>query len=137
MKGFTRVIAAGNLTRTPELKDLPSGDKVVELRVAAGEFYRNRNGEKVERSCFMDVVVWGRQAEICDEYLKKGSPVMVDGRLQQNRWETPDGQPRSRLVIRADRIQFLPSKRNTDETPATQESPGTDKNVPAEEAVGF
>ncbi len=135
MTGFTRVIAAGNLTRAPELKELPSGDKVVELRVAVNDRYRNKNGDKVERSNFMDIVVWGRQAELCDEYLDKGSPVLVDGRLQQSRWQTPEGQPRSRLMIRADRIQFLPSRRKTEEQ--TREEPAAEQGSPGEEEVDF
>lgn len=134
MTGFTRVIAAGNLTHTPELRQVPSGDKVTDLRVAVTDHYRDKGGEKIERACFLDVIVWGRQAELCGQYLEKGSPVLVDGRLQQNRWETAEGQPRSRLLVRAERVQFLPFRRKQEGGAAT---PPIDDTLPTEKEVGF
>lgn len=73
------------------------------------ESFKNKSGETVERTCFVDVVVWSRQAETAAEYLHKGSPVFVEGRLQLDQWENQNGEKRSKLRVRADRIQFLGS----------------------------
>jgi len=80
---------------------------VADIGVASSESYRNREGEQVEKTCFVDVVTWGRQAETCSQYLSKGSPVLIEGRLQFDQWETDGGQRRSKLLVRADRVQFL------------------------------
>ncbi len=108
MAGFNRVILMGNLTRDPEVRHVPSGTPVAELRLAVSEVYRNRNtNERSETTCFVDVVFWDRQAELCGEYLKKGAPVLVEGRLKLDEWKNPQGEPRSKLLVRGDRIQFL------------------------------
>lgn len=112
MSSMNRVFLMGNLTRDPELKRLPNGDAVTDLAVAVNETYRNRSGETVEKTCFADVVVWGRTAENCEQYLSKGSPLLVEGGLQLDQWETNDGQKRSKLRIRARRVQFLWSPRS-------------------------
>jgi single-strand DNA-binding protein len=104
---MNRVFLAGNLTRDPELKQTNSGMAVADLGVAINDHYKNRNGEQVERVCFTDVVVWGRQAETCTQYLTKGAPVLVEGRLQLDRWENADGQPRSKMRVCANRVQFI------------------------------
>lgn len=107
MGAMNRVFLMGNLTRAPELRKTPSGMAVSDLGVAVNEKYRNKAGEVVETTCFADVVVWGKQAEACEQYLGKGSPVMVEGRLQLDQWQTESGEKRSRLRVRADRVQFL------------------------------
>ncbi len=107
MSSMNRVFLAGNLTRDPELKQTSSGMAVADLGVAVNDRYKNRNGEQVERVCFTDVVVWGRQAETCTQYLTKGAPVLVEGRLQLDRWENADGQPRSKMRVCANRVQFI------------------------------
>jgi single-strand DNA-binding protein len=107
MGTMNRVFLMGNLTRDPELRKTPSGIAVSDLGVAVSEKYRNKAGEVVETTCFADVVTWGRQAEICSQYLTKGAPVMVEGRLQLDQWQTEAGEKRSRLRVRADRVQFL------------------------------
>lgn len=107
MSYVNRVFLLGNLTRDPELRHTPSGTAVADLGVAVSERYRNKAGEDVETTCFTDVVTWGRQAEACAQYLAKGAPVMVEGRLQLDRWETDAGEKRSRIRVRADRVQFL------------------------------
>jgi len=111
---MNRVFLAGNLTRDPELKQTNSGMAVTDLGVAVNERYKNRNGEQVERVCFTDVVVWGRQAETCTQYLTKGAPVLVEGSLQLDRWENADGQPRSKMRVRANRVQFIGRGHNAD-----------------------
>ncbi len=107
MSSMNRVFLAGNLTRDPELRQTSSGMAVTDLGVAVNDNYKNRDGEQVERTCFADVVVWGRQAETCTQYLGKGAAVLVEGSLQLDRWENADGQPRSKMRIRASRVQFI------------------------------
>ena len=111
MASMNKVILVGNLTRDPEVRYIPSGTAVSDLGLAVSESYRNKSGENVEKTCFVDVVVWGRQAETCGEYLSKGSPVLVEGRLQLDQWENQQGEKRSKLRVRADRVQFLSGPR--------------------------
>lgn len=107
MGSLNRVFLMGNLTRKPELRHTPSGLAVTELGVAVSDSYKNKAGELVESTCFADVVVWGKQAETCEQYLSKGAPVVVEGRLQFEQWQTDSGEKRSRLRVRADRVQFV------------------------------
>jgi single-strand DNA-binding protein len=110
MASLNRVLLAGNLTRDPELRRLPSGMAVADLRLAVNEKYKNRSGADVETTCFVDVVVWDKTAENCEQYLRKGSPILVEGKLQMDEWQGKDGQKRSKLRVRADRLQFLGSR---------------------------
>jgi single-strand DNA-binding protein len=108
MVSLNRVFLIGNLTKDPELRYAPSGTAVANLRVAVNHQYTNSQGEKVEEVSFFNIVVWGRQAETCCEYLKKGRAVFVEGRLRSRSWETPEGQKRSTVEVIANRVQFLP-----------------------------
>ena len=115
MPSMNRVYLAGNLTKDPEVKYLPDGTAVADLSVAINESYRNRTtGEDVEQTCYVDVVAWRKQAETCGKYLSKGSPVLVEGRLHLDKWEAQDGTKRSRLRVRAQRVQFLGAPRKTE-----------------------
>jgi len=107
MANLNKVFLMGNLTRDPELRYIPSGTAVATFTVASGRVYTMASGEKREETCFMRVVAWGRQAELCGEYLSKGSPVFVEGRLQSRSWEAQDGQKRSTVEVVAQNIQFL------------------------------
>ena len=107
MANLNKVFLIGNLTRDPELRYIPSGTAVATFTVAAGRVYTASSGEKKEETCFVRVVSWARQAELCGEYLSKGSPIFVEGRLQSRSWETPDGQKRSTIEVVAQNIQFL------------------------------
>jgi single-strand DNA-binding protein len=107
MPDLNRVMLMGNLTRDPEVRYTPKGTAVGDLAMAINQSFRGQDGQAREEVCYVDVVTWGRQAETCKEYLTKGSPVFVDGRLQLDQWETKEGEKRSRLRIRAERIQFL------------------------------
>jgi len=110
MASFNRVILAGNLTRDPEIKTASSGRKVADLRLAVSETYRDKQTqEKKEITCFVDVAVWGNQADVCQQYLAKGSNVLIEGRLQYDEWKNDKGETRSKLRVRADRVQFLGS----------------------------
>lgn len=107
MASLNRVFLMGNLTRDPEVRYTPKGTAVADLSMAINMVYRTQDGSDREEVVYVDVVTWGRQAETCGQYLSKGSPVFVEGRLQLDQWEDKDGQKRSRLRVRAERVQFL------------------------------
>jgi single-strand DNA-binding protein len=107
MANFNKVLLIGNLTKDPELRYTPQGTAVVNLRLAVNRRFRDRNQETKEEVCFLTVVVWDRQAESCNQFLHKGSPVFVEGRLQSRSWEDNAGQKRNVLEVRAERVQFL------------------------------
>ena len=129
MASYNRVVLMGNLTRDPQVRQIPSGTSVADLGLATNEVFKNRDGEQVERTCFVDIVAWGRQAESCGQYLTKGAPVLVEGRLQLDQWENEEGQKRSKMRVRADRVQFLSRPRKAaGETDGTE--PGEDDKIP-------
>ncbi|MDR1144934.1 MAG: single-stranded DNA-binding protein [Verrucomicrobiales bacterium] len=107
MASLNRVFLIGNLTRDPEIRHTPKGTAVGDLSMAINITYRTQEGADKEEVCYVDVVVWGRQAETCKDYLTKGSPIFIEGRLQLDQWETQQGEKRSRLRVRAERVQFL------------------------------
>jgi single-strand DNA-binding protein len=109
MASYNRVILVGNLVRTPELRYLDSGTAVCDAAIAVNE--RVKKGEDyVEETSFVDLTIWGKNAENACEYLEKGSSVLIEGRLKQERWEK-DGQKNSRIKIVVDRVQFLGGKK--------------------------
>ena len=107
MANLNKVFLIGNLTRDPELRYTPAGVAVANLGLAVNRRFRDKSGELKEDVCFLTVTVWDKQAEACCQYLKKGSPVFVEGVLQSRSWETNDGQKRSTIDVRAERVQFL------------------------------
>jgi len=107
MANLNKVLLMGNLTRPPELRYTPSGTAVADLRMAVNRNYTTQSGEKREEVCFLTVVVWGKQAESCGEYLDKGSGIFVEGRLQTRDWEGKDGQKRTATEVVAERVQFM------------------------------
>ena len=118
MANYNKVILMGNLTRDPELRYTPNGTAVSTLSLAVNR--RPRPDTQDKEVDFFDIVVFGKQAENCSEYLRKGSPVLVDGRLQQRRWETDEGQKRSKVEVVAFSVQFLGSPRGNDSTLSTE-----------------
>ncbi len=105
---LNRVFLAGNLTRDPdELRFTPSGTPVTSFGLAVNRYYLSKEGERKEDVAFVNIVAWDKQAQTCKEYLTKGSPVLVEGRLQYRAWETQENEKRSTLEVRADRIHFL------------------------------
>jgi single-strand DNA-binding protein len=107
MPAYNRTILIGNICADLELRS-GAGTSVTTIRLAVDDSYKSKTGEKVERTVFVDVDVWGSQAESAAKYLSKGSPVMVEGRLQMDSWTDKEtGQKRTRLKVRADRVQFL------------------------------
>jgi single-strand DNA-binding protein len=107
MASVNKVILIGNLGADPETRYLPSGDAVTNIRIATTEQWKDKSGEKQEHTEWHRVAFFGRLAEIAGEYLKKGSPVYVEGRLQTRKWQDKDGQERYTTEIRADRMQLL------------------------------
>ncbi len=104
---INKVFLFGNLTRDPELRALPSGMNVVNFSVATNRVFKDRDGKKQEQTDFHNVVVFGRQADTVNQYLKKGSSVFVEGRMQTRSWEK-DGEKKYRTEVVADRVQFGP-----------------------------
>ena len=123
MASLNKVFLIGNLVRPPELRYTPSGTAVADLRIAVNRSFTTQTGEKRDDTCFLTVVVWGKQAEACGEYLDKGRPIMVEGRLQTREWETKDGQKRNVVEVVAERVQFLGS-RGTEKAGAPAAVPG-------------
>ncbi len=148
MASFNKVMLMGNLTRDPEVRYTPKGTAVCTLGLAVNERYSTQSGETREEVVYVDIDVWGRQAETAGQYLAKGRPVFVEGRLRLDQWDDKEsGQKRSRLKVVGQRVQFLGSPRQGAEfqegapssgsepagsRPAPQESsnPNDDDNIP-------
>lgn len=112
MASFNKVILLGNLTRDPEVRYTPKGTAVTDLGLAVNRTYTADNGEKREEVTFVDVTFWGRTAEVAGEYLKKGRPVFVEGRLQLDSWDDKtSGQKRTKLKVIGENMQMLGSPR--------------------------
>jgi single-strand DNA-binding protein len=109
---FNKVIIAGNLTRDPEKKDTSAG-AVTKFSIAVSEKYK-KGDEWVENTDYFDIVVFKRQAETCNQYLSKGSRVLVEGKLKQGRWEAQDGTKRSKVEVMANKVVFLSEKKQSE-----------------------
>ena len=111
MASFNKVMLLGNLTRDPEVKYTPKGSAVADIGLAVNRTYTTDGGEKREETTFVDVTMWGRQAEIAGEYLKKGRPLFVEGRLQLDTWDDKQtGQKRSKMRVVCENFQMLGSR---------------------------
>lgn len=133
---LNKAFIIGNLTRDPELKALPSGIQVASFSVATNRVWKDKNGVRQETADYHNVVVFGRQAETINQYLKKGSSVLVEGRMQTRSWDGNDGQKKYRTEIVADRVQFGP--RAGGATGGTfQKSADAPSQTPAKEDEGF
>ncbi len=108
MASFNRVVLVGNLTRDPELRYIPSGTAVSDIGLAVNDRVK-RGDQWVDEATFIDITLWGRTAEIANEYLSKGSSVLIEGRLKLDRWEK-DGQKHSKLKVIGERLQMLGAK---------------------------
>jgi len=107
---INRVVMTGNLTRDPELRNLPSGTAVCNLRIACNTRRKDESGQWTDKPNYFDVTVWGAQGENCAQYLSKGRPVAIDGRLEWREWQDRDGNKRQSIDIIADAVQFLGSR---------------------------
>lgn len=131
MASLNKVMLIGNLTKDPEVRYTPSGSAVSDIRMAVSRKYKTATGQEKEETCFVSVTVWGRQAETVGEYLRKGSPVFVEGRLKLDEWEK-DGQKQSRLGVVAERVQFLSAPRRGEVGDAPPAGERRAKAAPAE-----
>lgn len=128
---LNKAIIIGNLTRDPEIKALPSGVKVCSMGVATNRVWKDKNGVKQESADFHNIVIFGRQAETVAQYLKKGSSVLVEGRMQTRSWESKEGEKKYRTEIVADRVQFGPRGSGAG-TPTKGDSPESSKDIPSD-----
>jgi len=134
MASFNKVILMGNLTRDPELRQAPSGVKVADLGLAVSENWRDKNGQPKEVTCFVDVVVWDKLAELCQQYLAKGRPVLVEGRLQMDEWKNQQGEKRTKLRVRADTVKFLGTPQKREDAPQATPAGATPQQPAAQPA---
>jgi single-strand DNA-binding protein len=135
MASFNKVIIAGNLTRDPELRYTPQGRAVARITLAVNRTYTLESGEKKEEVSFVDIDAWGRQAEVISQYMKKGRPLLVEGRLKQDTWEDKNThQKQSKLKVVLEGFSFIDSRGAADGAPAAA-SNSTPKPAAAPAAV--
>jgi single-strand DNA-binding protein len=121
MASLNKVFLVGNLTRDPEMRFTPGGAAVTEFGMAINRFWKSQDGEQKKDTCFLDVTVWGKQAEMCAEHLKKGRQIFLEGRLVYDEWKGKDGQKRNKIKIVAERVQFMDRfQQKGDGAPATE-----------------
>jgi single-strand DNA-binding protein len=133
MAGYNRIIMVGNLTRDPDYKQLSSGQAVCRLGIASNRQFRNKqSGDMVQEVCYIDIDVWGPQADSCNQYLAKGRQVLVEGRIKFDTWQDQDGNNRNKHSIVADRVVFLSSASDSTSDTATA-STSNDKMEPRNE----
>ena len=153
MANFNKVILAGNLTRDPEVRYTPKGTAIAKLGIAINRTWKTETGETKEEVTFVDVDAFGRQAEVISQYLKKGRPILVEGRLKLDQWDDKQtGQKRSRLGVVLEGFQFLDSGRgdgsgggggrsssqsSPPSAPASPEAPESGGPAPEEDDVPF
>lgn len=130
MPNFNKVMLMGNLTRDPELRYTPSGTAVAKFGLAVNRRYRPQGGDQVEETCFVDITAFGRQAEVVSQYLSKGRPIFLEGRLNFSRWESQDGQKRSKLDVVLENFQFIGGR--GDDQDAGQQGQGRGQAPPPE-----
>ena len=134
---LNKAIIIGNLTRDPEVKTLPSGISVATFSVATNRVWKNKEGQKQEDTQFHNVVVFGRQAETVGQYLKKGSSLLVEGRMQTRSWDAADGQKKYRTEIVADRVQFGPRPTGGEARSASGGAARSNEKQPSGEAIEY
>ena len=135
MANFNKVMLMGNLTRDPEIRYTPKGTAVAEIGLAINRYFSGESGDKREETTFVDVTLWGRTAEIASEYLKKGRPVFIEGRLQLDTWEDKQsGQKRSKLRVVAEGMQLLGSRGGAG-GPDENSGPGGASSAPPRKAA--
>ena len=133
MASFNRVLLIGNLTRDPEVRYTPKGTPVAEIGLAVNRVIPgSEEGERREEVTFVDVTLWNRQAELAEQYLKKGRAVFIEGRLQLDTWDDKQtGQKRSRLRVVAENLQFLDSRRDAEGSASASSSPAQRRPTPS------
>ena len=112
MANYNRIILAGNLTRDPQLSYLPSSTPVAEFGLAINRRWRSQDGQNREETCFIDCRAYGKQGETINQYVSKGRPLMIEGRLQFQQWTSQDGSKRSKHIVVVDQFQFIDGRRD-------------------------
>ena len=148
MASFNKVILMGNLTRDPEMRVTPNGHSICKLGLAVSRTFSTKDGERREETAFVDIDAFGKQAEVIAKYMRKGRPIMVEGRLKLDQWESNEGQKRSKLGVVLENFQFLGSRddnqegyenssppergqsNSADATPTAQNDDALDQDVP-------
>ena len=115
MASFNKVILMGNLTRDPEMRVTPNGHSICKIGLAVSRTFSTRDGERREETAFVDIDAFGKQAEVIAKYMRKGRPIMVEGRLKLDQWESNEGQKRSKLGVVLENFQFLGSRDDNQE----------------------
>ena len=113
MASYNKVILMGNLTRDPELRVTANGNSICKLGLATSRVYSTKDGERREETTFVDIDAFGKQAEVISKYMRKGRPIMVEGRLKLDQWES-DGQKRSKLSVVLENVQFIGGREEND-----------------------
>ena len=134
MANINRVVLVGNLTKDPELKSTSGGTSICKMRIAVNTRRKDETGQWVDKPNYFDVTVWGNQAESCAQYLSKGRPVGIDGRLEWREWEAQDGTKRQAVEVIADTVQFLGGR--DDAGGGGAQGGGGNQFVPAAAAAG-
>jgi single-strand DNA-binding protein len=136
---LNKAFVIGNLTRDVELRALPSGIQVAQLSVATNRVWKDKNGAKQEAADYHNVVVFGKQAETVAKYMRKGSQVMVEGRMQTRSWDGKDGEKKYRTEIVADRVQFGSSPSGAGSAPRAAQAPvgKQDQSAPALDTIEY
>ena len=130
-RGFSKAIITGNITRDPELRTTPSGSQVCSFSVAVNRNYKDSSGESKEDVSFIDCSAWGKAAEIIRQYAKKGTGILVSGRLDQRSWEK-DGQKHSRVEIVVEDFNFLGGSSNSGSTGSSNNASNNEENAPTD-----
>ncbi|HRW63282.1 MAG TPA: single-stranded DNA-binding protein [Bacteroidales bacterium] len=138
--GINKVILVGNVGKDPEVKHLESNVSVVRFPFATSETYKNKNGEKVTNTEWHNIVVWRGLAEIAEKYIKKGTPLYIEGKIRTRSWDDKDGNKRYTTEIVADNFQMLGSKQSSEESAASSSEPASIEdieNIPEEDDLPF
>lgn len=133
MPNFNRVVLVGHLTRDPEVKTLPSGTTLAEFGIAVNRSWKIESGERKDKASFFDCKAFGKRGEVIAQYLKKGQALLVEGELEQERWEAKDGTKRSRVTINVTGFTFLAGKsqgERDEAPPAAEEPPPSGDDIP-------
>ena len=133
MATYNKVLIMGNLTRDPELKQTPSNQSVAQIAIAMNRKFKDREGNMREETTYVDCEAWGRTAEVMAQYLSKGKPVFVEGRLKLDQWQDKDGNNRSKLKVVIESFQFIDSKGGQSSAPPTGAVQSTETAPPADD----
>jgi single-strand DNA-binding protein len=139
MSSFNRVILLGNITRDPEVRTTATGHTICKLGLATSRQYSTRDGERREETTFVDVDCFGKQAEVIAKYMRKGRPLMVEGRLKLDQWETNDGQKRSKLGVVLENFQFVggnPDSNSGNSSIESKRSEAGNDKPPSDDTMG-